>query len=77
MDSHQQPARAHPARDPTRTRVVGAFPDGQSALNLAAAQGCATSPAQRGSLCCACPRYPAGSMRFTPAVRWSAFSCEI
>jgi hypothetical protein len=25
MDSHQQPARAHPARDPTRTRVVGAF----------------------------------------------------
>ena len=31
-----------------RTRVVGAFPDGQSALNLAP-QGCATSPARRGS----------------------------
>jgi len=29
-----------------RTRLVGAFPDGQSALNLAA--GCATSPALLG-----------------------------
>ena len=37
-DSHQQPARAHPARSDRRTRVVGAFPDGQSALNLAAAR---------------------------------------
>src|SRR5262249_23551681 len=35
-NSHQQPARAHPARSDPRTRVVGAFPDGQSALNLPA-----------------------------------------
>ncbi len=37
-DSHQQPARAHPARDAAAQLVVGAFPDGQSALNLAAAR---------------------------------------
>ena len=30
-----------------RTRVVGAFPDGQSCLNLAP-RDCATSPAQHG-----------------------------
>jgi len=35
--SHQQSARAHPAIR-GRTPVVGAFPDGQSALNLAAAR---------------------------------------
>ena len=35
-DSHQQPARAHPARDPTAHPCGGRVPDGQSALNLAA-----------------------------------------
>lgn len=32
------PARAHPREIRRRSRVVGAFPDGQSALNLAAAR---------------------------------------
>ena len=36
-DSHQQPARAHPARDPAAHPRRGR-PDGQSALNLAAAR---------------------------------------
>ena len=35
---HQQPARAYSREIRRRTRVVGAFPDGQSALNLAAAR---------------------------------------
>ena len=34
----QQSARAHHAGICRRTRVVGAFPDGNSALNLAAAR---------------------------------------
>src|SRR5262245_21169950 len=37
-DSHQQPARAHPARDPAAHACRGTFPHGQSALNLAAAR---------------------------------------
>jgi transposase-like protein len=37
-DSHQQPARAILREIRRRTRVVGAFPDGQSALKLAAAR---------------------------------------
>jgi len=37
-DQDQQSARAHHEGDPARTRVVGAFPDGQSCLNLAAAR---------------------------------------
>ena len=36
--THQQPARADHASNCRRTRVVGAFPDGQSCLNLAAAR---------------------------------------
>ena len=35
---HQQPARAYSARNQAPHRVVGAFPDGHSALNLAAAR---------------------------------------
>ena len=37
-DTHQQPARAVMREIRRRTRVVGAFPDGQSCLNLAAAR---------------------------------------
>ena len=37
-DSHQQPALSVSCARSDGTRVVGAFPDGQSALNLAAAR---------------------------------------
>jgi hypothetical protein len=39
---HQQPARAYSARDQATHRSGRAFPDGQSALNLAAASAWST-----------------------------------
>ena len=38
QDPHQQPARTDHAKSVQQTPVVGAFPDGQSCLNLAAAR---------------------------------------
>ena len=46
-DPDQQSAGADHAGDPAADGVVGAFPDGQSCLNLAAA-GCATSRERHG-----------------------------